>query len=283
MIPQERALLSKMIEVVGDEVRRPCPTRDGALFACSQGFYRACSDSVATVQNASKALLLHVGVAHDSVLVTFRSDIPQPGHVQVQGRRALIEVASRLKGNPHAIGAVLAHEVCHLLLAQRGVLQAGHPIDERKVDVAACMWGLGGLLLNGLQTTEQASGSVSWHREEWFGYWPYEALVEAHVRVARALGVEKFSCRGLQPFAAQRVSAALFNQRWRAALRAVVGIGPERMRGGLPSQSVYVFSCPHCLGALRVPTGALLRVRCSHCEMRTELDCRPCVGDWASV
>jgi hypothetical protein len=66
-----------------------------------------------------------------------------------KGRRSHIQIPLFYVGKPHALGAILAHELSHEFLAQIGVWHENLEENERLTDLASIAIGLGKLVLNG--------------------------------------------------------------------------------------------------------------------------------------
>jgi hypothetical protein len=106
-------------------------------------------------------------------------------HIQ-QGRKSHIQIPLYYVGKPHALGAILAHELTHERLASTaGVTYASVEEMERVTDLASVVLGLGKLVLNGL-ITEVAPPTGE---RQVLGYLAPDAIAYAYLYVTRRCGI----------------------------------------------------------------------------------------------
>ena len=81
------------------------------------------------------------------------------GMIRAPGTKlSSIDIPFSCVGKPLLIGAILAHELSHQLLALHGIWHADEEENERLTDLAAFAAGLGKLVLNGM--CEEANGEA---------------------------------------------------------------------------------------------------------------------------
>lgn len=107
-------------------------------------------------------------------------EIRSPGTVV-----SLIRIPFFYVGKPYAIGAILAHEMSHQLLALEGIWYPDEDKNERLTDLASFAAGLGKLVLNGLST--EASGIPGLYTA--LGYLEPELKLYAYQLVNKQYGV----------------------------------------------------------------------------------------------
>ncbi|MEO8702400.1 MAG: hypothetical protein ABI867_20310 [Kofleriaceae bacterium] len=244
------------LEALAQTLLLPAPVRDGFLFRPDAAFYAACTDSIITIQSAARRIIEHLGLQCDTVIVAFRT-LPHPGHIQRAGRDWHVEIASKHRDDARAIGAILAHECCHMLVEDRKLPRFGTSVDEVHVDLAAMLSGLGALTLNGISDDETRA----------FGYLSAPLLVHAYATVATALGIDRDrATRDLAASTHRRVTWQLRTRLRRAALAYRV----------LEGHTIIPCRSQACPKRLRVPTGAIGTARCPSCGTADEFDGRAC-------
>jgi len=116
-----------------------------------------------------------------------------------------IQVPFASMGRPERIGAIIAHELGHLVLNTVGSRLPDYEENECLVDVTGVFVGLGGLLLNG----KQSDPTSSLYQEN-LGHLPLELTGYAFDKACRTRGVDpEAASDDLAPF----VQAAL--ESWR--------------------------------------------------------------------
>ncbi|EYF03231.1 hypothetical protein [Chondromyces apiculatus] len=261
------------LEALAGDLMLPCPVRDGFLFRADEEFYEACTGSVVSLQQAARKVIEHLGLACGAVVVGFRSGVEHAGSIQRKGGDWFIEISERFRGDGYAIGAVLAHECCHILLVERGVGEMGSAVDEVHVDLAVMLTGLGALTLNAITERTRFGEGQAVRVYQSLGYLSIGMLEYAYAYVADALGVgRERALRDLSDSARGSVRFLLVER----AMGRVMGRERGLAYQGLGSH-VVVPCVGECRQRLRVPAGAVGKVRCPECGHARGFDGRGCV------
>ncbi|MFC7969078.1 hypothetical protein [Streptomyces cinereoruber] len=232
-------------------------------------------------QRVARALVRHLRLPEARIVVAFRR-MEHAGTVELApGPEYFVEVHERFRTRRRDVGAVLAHEITHVLLHRLDLRFPRTAENEILTDVAAAYLGVGWLLLDAYREdgveqqklgylTPEEFGYVLAKRAELFGEDPspwftsqvaYDAWVRGRAEAARE--------RTAPPLAgAGRIERGRYvweRRRGRAGEDA-----PYAFDGGAPATRVS-FSCPVCRQRLRIPAGRTLRVRCGTCG--TVLEC----------
>ncbi|MES9808596.1 hypothetical protein [Streptomyces cinereoruber] len=232
-------------------------------------------------QRVARALVRHLRLPEARIVVTFRR-MEHAGTVELApGPEYFVEVHERFRTRRRDVGAVLAHEITHVLLHRLDLRFPRTAENEILTDVAAAYLGAGWLLLDAYREdgveqqklgylTPEEFGYVLAKRAELFGEDPspwftsqvaYDAWARGRAEAARE--------RTAPPLAgAGRIERGRYvweRRRGRAGEDA-----PYAFDGGAPATRVS-FSCPVCRQRLRIPAGRTLRVRCGTCG--TVLEC----------
>ncbi len=273
-----RGWVSRRLRDLSAALLLPCPTRDGFLFPADPDFYRLCTDSVVTLQGAAKRILQHVGLTCDLVVVTFRSDLPHPGRIEHDGSSFFVEINSQHRGDGPALGAILAHECCHILVAARGVGRLGTVEDEVHVDLASILAGLGPLTLNGVDESQQQRGDVIVLQQRSFGYLRAPLLCHAYARTASLLGLDRArAVSDLRGTAREAVDRLLLGEAARRWLRRATRRQAPLLAYAPPGEHLVVpCARPACGQRLRLPAGKVGRLRCPSCGTERAFDGSVC-------
>ena len=255
--------VNRRLDALAEALLLPTPVHDSFLFHADPAFYSDCTASIISLQGAARRIIEHLGLTCDTVIVSFRS-LTHPGHIQRSGRDWFIEIATEYRGDGDAIGAILAHECCHILVEERGLRRFETAVDEVHVDLAVMLSGLGALTLNGIADTSERNGNVVVHRHRSFGYLRAPLLQHAYARVAASLGIERWrATRHLS------VPGAKFAVSW--YLLTSFRQHPLAYRV-LEGHVVVPCRAPGCGKRLRVPTGAVGTARCPACKASRAFD-----------
>ena len=120
-----------------------------------------------------------------------------------EGGGSLIRVPFFYLGRPYAVGAIIAHELSHQLLAGEGIWDEDVEANERLTDLTAVVAGMGKLLLNGLSAEAFDRPGVSMR----LGYLEPELVLYAYDLVNRLQGVgSEAASRHLLPDVASRLN-----------------------------------------------------------------------------
>ena len=259
--------VTRRLEALAQTLLLPSPVRDGFLFAADTTFYASCTKSIITLQGAARRIIEHLGLTCDTVIVAFRA-LPHPGHIQRIGRDWFVEIATQYQHDRLAIGAILAHECCHILVEERGLPRFETAVDEVHVDLAVMLSGLGALTLNGIEDSSEVTGNTVLTRHRSFGYLRAPLLHHAYGVVATALGIERWRAT-----------------RHLATIGSRIAVGWHLLTSLRKRQLAYraldghvVVACrsAECTKRLRIPTGAIGTARCPACSTSREFDGRSC-------
>ncbi|MFC8013982.1 hypothetical protein [Streptomyces cinereoruber] len=232
-------------------------------------------------QRVARALVRHLRLPEARIVVTFRR-MEHAGTVELAaGPEYFVEVHERFRTRRRDVGAVLAHEITHVLLHRLDLRFPHTAENEILTDVAAAYLGAGWLLLDAYREdgvehqklgylTPEEFGYVLAKRAEVFGEDPSPWFTSQVAYDAWARGrAEAALERTAPPLAgAGRIERGRYvweRRRGRAGEDA-----PYAFDGGAPATRVS-FSCPVCRQRLRIPAGRTLRVRCGTCG--TVLEC----------
>jgi len=135
------------------------------LFDPTPGFYGfICQGTIPVLNDAIRLLADHILAPSSPTidpwegpsnpLATADHDWTQqdgpPGMIRYDGpRRSRIQIAITNKHSPHILGAILAHELTHHYLMNRGIGYPDESENERLTDIATVFLDLGKLTLNG--------------------------------------------------------------------------------------------------------------------------------------
>ncbi|MHB8876011.1 MAG: hypothetical protein ACYC8T_20165 [Myxococcaceae bacterium] len=256
----------------------PCPVRDGFLFRADAAFYRQCTGSIVTLQSAARRIIEHLGLSCRGVVVSFVPRPPFAGRIEHDGGNYFIEIAEQHRNDAKALGAILAHECCHILVGERKVNLLGTAEDEVHVDLAAMLTGLGALTLNGIEDKRQRQGDFIVESHRAFGYLRAPLLRYAHSVVVAALGLGAIrGVRDLDGVTDFAIFGHLAVRHLRAAGRWLFRREPARLCfGTVPEHLVVPCGNEACTQRLRVPVGKPGIVRCPTCSRERRFDARPC-------
>jgi hypothetical protein len=261
LVEANEGWVARRLEALAAALHLPGPVRDGFLFRADVRFYRECTESIVSLQRAARRVIDHLGLRCDSVVVSFRDNLSHAGMIELDGGHWFIEIAAQYKNDPQALGAILAHECCHILVAERRLHLFRTAVDEVHVDLACMLSGLGPLTLNGISQRFYTKDSQTYSQHRSFGYLRQHLLRFAYARVAAALHLG-----------------------WRRALRDVDGLSwaelswryPWSLGARLHYAAVdkhVVVSCS-CARRLRLPSGAVGKSRCPECKTERRFDGR---------
>lgn len=267
------AWVARRLEALAPTLLLPCPVRDAFLFPADAAFYALCTDSVISLQQAARRVVEHLGLACDTVVVTFRTDLPNPARIEREGGHWFIEISAEHRDDGPVLGAILAHECCHILLEERRIPHFGTPVDEVHVDLALMLAGLGALTLNAIEdrTFTKGQQTVTVHRS--FGYLRAGLLRYAYAHVASSLRVERRNALAPLDKAPSRSAVS-----WHLATSVRARRSKLAYRR-LGSHVIVPCSAPACEKRLRVPTGAVGKARCPACAASRAFDGRPFAVD----
>ena len=230
------------------------PVRDGFGFPADLGFYAECTESIVSLQKAARRIIDHIGLACDSVVVLWGT------HVATERADGawFVTLDRAYAKDGIGLGALLAREVCRILLAHRNILRCGATLDAVHVELAVMLTGLGALTLNALAETEGTPRA-----DRTLGVLRPHLLVYAHARVGAALSLPH---RLLVDYLRSPTSRQVTWTWLRASRRRL----PFRKVGD------HVIMRCRCSQRLRVPAGKVGAMTCPGCKTKRELDGRAC-------
>jgi phenylpyruvate tautomerase PptA (4-oxalocrotonate tautomerase family) len=129
-------------------------------------------DLAAGVQRIARVMVRHLRLPEPDarIAVSFRS-MPEAAWVALaEGPRYEVELHPRFDGHRRDIGAVLAHEVTHILLHREGLSLPDTEADEVLTDTAAVYLGAGWLLLDAFRQDALTSQKLGYLTPEEYGY-----------------------------------------------------------------------------------------------------------------
>jgi hypothetical protein len=166
------------LKILGD---RP----NWSLFEPSQDFYsRLTSGEDADLVAAAKAITDHIAIP-PLLAVTYEWGLLMPasaaGRIHIKSvDSSKIQIPLFYVGKPFALGAILAHELTHQLLALHGIWDKNEAENEQLTDAASFMAGLGKLVLNGSISEIAAETGET----ELLGYLDLPTRIDLYNRIA---------------------------------------------------------------------------------------------------
>ena len=116
----------------------------------ARSFYSNWNGTTKELAVMSKKLLTYLKFKSPYTLrVNFSKDIESPGQFTFKNSNAKITISKQFQKNSTACAAILAHEICHLVLLTRGIKEDDELENEKFTDFATVYFGLGILVLNG--------------------------------------------------------------------------------------------------------------------------------------
>jgi phenylpyruvate tautomerase PptA (4-oxalocrotonate tautomerase family) len=287
-LPQVRAAITALYRGLTPEVVR---TFDGSVLPVDVAFEED-EELSGGVRRIARVMVRQLRLPDARISVSFRS-MPEAAWVALtEGPRYEVELHPRYNNHRRDIGAVLAHEVTHILLHRAGLSLPDTEADEVLTDTAAAYLGVGWLLLDAFRQDSLTSQKLGYLTPEEYGYVlakraavfgedPRVWFTSPQAYEAYARGLRLAERDEAQPPLAAAGWAA--RQRYAAQRRLALSTGngfgqsgPYRFEApgesGRPDGTPrVVFGCPVCHERLRLPVRGRLRARCGLC--RTVLDC----------
>lgn len=116
----------------------------------AKSFYSDWNSTAKDLALMTKKILNYLKFSHPYILrVNFSDSLKSPGIFQMKGGSAKITINNKYKKDAVACAAILAHEICHLILMSRDIRENDDYENERLTDFASVFFGLGILILNG--------------------------------------------------------------------------------------------------------------------------------------
>src|SRR5262249_14669958 len=99
---------------------RPQPRAGGFYFWADEAFYERCDER--RIQDAVDLVLAHLGLAKSTVgHAAFDPNLESGARVTHAKSSAYIQFSPAHAGDPHAVGALVAHACAHVLVRHRGL------------------------------------------------------------------------------------------------------------------------------------------------------------------
>lgn len=232
-------------------------------------------DAVIRVQKIAHQLAYHFRLAVSTIIVTFRSNLPVPGRIELSSSLDFfVELHSEHRDNWKAIAAILAHEVAHIFLHHAGIRFNPEFHNEVLTDTTAAYLGCGATILNGASETITKPGTLTQRQTRQFGYITINEF--GYIQAKRDLlygrdssasvdsGLPSSGLRaGRKQLQIERCSRP-YASKARAFISQLfsVGRGNERIANGK-----ITFPCACCAQSMRIPIiSKKLAVRCPRCE-----------------
>jgi len=233
-------------------------------------------DPVIRVQRIARRLADHYRISVSAVIVTFRSNMSEPGRVELSPESEFfVELHTEHR---HALAptvAILAHEVAHIFLYRAGISLRPTFHNEVLTDTTAVFLGCGPAILNAASQTTTTAGNVITTRTRKFGYLSVDEFGYVQAKREAFFGLPRtktivggFSSlgylRGRNRFRHEQRA-----QPFRAPgplLRVSTALGLSK-RLESDHQDRITFACPFCSQALRVPRSQKkISIHCPTCE-----------------
>lgn len=118
----------------------------------SPSFYEASEDSEKDLALMAGRIIKYLKFKNPYTLrVAFSNNLESPGNFILRNMNAKITINSKYSNNSKVCAAILAHEICHLVLVTRNLTEENEFENERLTDFSSVYFGLGLLILNGKQ------------------------------------------------------------------------------------------------------------------------------------
>lgn len=241
-------------------------------FWLADGNTESSADPVIRTQHVARRIANHFKVAVSAVVVTFRSDLPNAGQVELSSSRDFfIDVHSEHRDAPKTIAAILAHETAHIFLHQVGIRIQPEFENEVLTDTTAAYLGFGATILNGAIETVTRVGNGTQTHSKHFGYITLDEFgyIQAKRDYVFAHNSSSSIDRGLSLSGFQSGRDQFYSElRLRPYTPPTFG---ERLKSrfsqSTPSVTSITFACAGCAQSLRVPAnGKKLFVHCPTCD-----------------
>jgi len=155
----------------------------GFHFEPAPQFYEALgSDNEACLQDAACELASHLQlpfVPPVSFDWGIKMEPQHAGQVRFDHPDAPIQIPFQYAGRAYVLGAILAHELCHVFMKVRRIRAASEAENELLTDLTTVCAGLGKLSLNGTFPDDNGNPTIRLQ----LGYVPHDLLMYAFVQV----------------------------------------------------------------------------------------------------
>lgn len=189
MVTLDNAWVDSQIKAVASVVgpfRNEC---DGFHFEPTMQFYEALgSDNETCLQGAISEIASHLRLpAVPSVGFDWgiKMEPQHAGQVLLGHPEAPIRIPFQYAGRAYVLGAILAHELCHVFMKVRRIRACSEAENEPLTDLTTVCAGLGKLSLNGTLPDDNGNPTIRLQ----LGYLPHDLLVYAFVQVNKLKGI----------------------------------------------------------------------------------------------
>lgn len=163
--------------------------REDFHFEPTPKFYEALgSDDERSLQDAVVKIAMHLELP---VVPSFdfdwniKMDPQHAGQVMINQPDAPIRIPFRYAGHAYVLGAILAHEMCHVFMNLRRIRAASDEEQEPLTDLTTVCAGLGKLSLNGTLPVFDQDPTI----KLLLGYLPHDMLAYAFCKVNKLKGI----------------------------------------------------------------------------------------------
>jgi hypothetical protein len=233
-------------------------------------------DSVIRTQKIAHQLAYHFRLTVSAVVVTFRSNLPVPGRIELSSSLDFffIDLHSEHRDNWKAIVAILAHEVAHIFLHHAGIRFDPEFHNEVLTDTTAAYLGCGASIFNGASETITHLGTLTQHQSRQFGYITVDEF--GYIQAKRDLLYGRDSSasvdRGLPSSGLRAGRKRLQMERRRRPYASKARAFISQLFSACPHNQTITngkitFPCACCAQSIRIPiVSKKLAVRCPRCE-----------------
>lgn len=254
----------------------------GTTFELVAGESDKSADPVIRVQRIARHLAYHYQINVSAVIVTFRSNLGVPGRVELTNDLDFfVELDSKYKDDVRSTVAILAHEIAHIFLHQKGIRFEQTFDNEVLTDTAAILLGCGQTILNAAVQTKTSSfyglTITTTTSSSHFGYISIDEM--GYVQAKRDLLFRSKPSRLVRrgfPRSGYRHGRWAFRAQCRrrpyARFKTAAGILTElanlfRRKSTDRKTRKMTFACVFCSQQIRIPIlGKKLAVHCPVCE-----------------
>ncbi len=196
MLTLDRAWVDAQIQAVASVLGAFRDECDGFHFEPTKQFYEALSsDSDTCLQDAAVEIAIHLRLSAVPPVDfdwSIKMEPQHAGQVRLDHPDAPIRIPFQYAGRAYALGAILAHEMCHVFMTVRRIRAAATEEYEPLTDLTTVCAGLGKLSLNGTLTDSDGNPTMRLQ----LGYLPHDMLAYAFGEVSRLKGIRKKFARG---------------------------------------------------------------------------------------
>jgi len=195
MLTLDNAWVDSQVKAVASVVGPFRDECDGFHFEPTTQFYEALgSDNETCLQDAAAEIAFHLrlpAVPPVDFDWGIKMDPQHAGQVRFDHPEAPIQIPFQYAGRAYVLGAILAHELCHVFMTVQRIRAASDAELEPLTDVTTVCAGLGKLSLNGTLPDDNGNPTIRLQ----LGYVPHDLLVYAFVHVNKLKGIPEERAR----------------------------------------------------------------------------------------